>query len=211
VGALGVTAPMKLLGLVRGASIADLAALPWAARPLRGFVVSEVIDHLVPGVKADAFVEQWLDDPTGWAPPSGLDAVWWTTTEHVFKRRRPDLATASTVKVIGSAYRRDDFTTRAFFDYWRDVHAAISGRAPGLGAYVVSEVVERVAGDLDADGFVEQWWPDRATLDRASASPEVAVAWEDVQKYAKPSGTFWITREHVVIPPPADAPGTLEG
>jgi uncharacterized protein (TIGR02118 family) len=211
VEAVGVSESLvKVLGLVRGRSPEDLFELQGSGPGVRGFVVSEVVDFLVPGIAADAFVEQWLEAGTVWVPPRGLDATWWLTTEHIFKRRRPDQARPGTVKVIGSAYKRDDLTTRAFFDYWRDVHADISGRAPGLGAYVVSEVLERLGGDIEADGFVEQWWPDRATLDRASASPEVAIAWEDVQKYARPVGTFWITREHVVVPPLPDDPGSLE-
>ena len=205
---------VKVLGLIRGAGAAEVLAVhrdgPGNRAGLRGVVVSEVIDHLVPGLQAEAFLEQWWDDASGWTPPDGLDATWWLTTEHVYKARRYDDAGTNRIKVIGTAYRRDDFDLRAFFDYWRDVHGPISGRAPGLGAYVVSEVLGRLAGDLTADGFVEQWWPDRATLDRASASPEVAIAWDDVQKYAKTTGTFWVTREHVVLAPPADAPGTLE-
>jgi hypothetical protein len=37
----------------------------------------------------------------------------------------------------------------------------------------------------------------------------VAAAWEDVPNYAKTTGTFWVTREHVYIPPPVVGPGTL--
>ena len=129
---------------------------------MRGLVVSEVVDTLVPGLTASAFVEQWMDDAADWIAPADLDATWWLTVEHVYKRRRYDESDGSRLKVIGTAYRRDDFTTRAFFDYWRDIHGPISGRAPGLGAYVVSEVLERLQGDVEADGFVEQWWPDRA-------------------------------------------------
>jgi uncharacterized protein (TIGR02118 family) len=210
-----MTGVTKVIGLIRGAGAAEvLAALrqrPDGGAGVRGTVVSEVVDHLVPGLEADAFLEVWLDDASAWAPPAGLDGTWWLTTEHVYKARAyGEVAPAEQIKVIGTAYRRDDFESRAFFDYWRDVHGPISGRAPGLGAYVVSEVLERLEGDLAADGFVEQWWPDRATLDRASASPEVAIAWEDVKQYAKTTGTFWVTREHVVQPPAPDRPGTLE-
>ena len=37
----------------------------------------------------------------------------------------------------------------------------------------------------------------------------MAEAWEDVSNYAKPTGTFWIAREHVYIPPPISGPGSL--
>jgi uncharacterized protein (TIGR02118 family) len=113
------------------------------------------------------------------------------------------------IKVIGTAYRRDDFTTEEFFRYWRDVHAPISAAVDGLRGYVVSEVVRRLQGELDADAFVEQWWDDEAAMERGLASPQIAQAWRDVPNYAKPTGTFWVTREHVFVPPPVTGPGSL--
>ena len=123
--------------------------------------------------------------------------------------RRPNLEEAGLIKVIGTAYKRDDFTTEEFFRYWRDVHAPISGRAAGMRGYVVTEVLRTLQGELQADAFVEQWWDDEAAMERALASPEIAEAWADVPNYAQTTGTFWVTREHVYIPPPITGPGTL--
>ena len=113
------------------------------------------------------------------------------------------------IKVIGTAYKRDDFSTKEFFDYWRDVHAPISAKAPGIRGYVVDEVVRTMQGELVTDAFVTQWFDDEEALERAENSPEVAEAWEDVPKYAKTTGTFWVVKEHVYIPPPITGPGTL--
>ena len=113
------------------------------------------------------------------------------------------------IKVIGTAYKRDDFETKEFFDYWRDVHAPISAKVGPLRGYVVTEVLDKLQGDLEADAFVEQWWDDREALDAAQGSEELAAAWADVSNYAKPTGTFWVAREHVYIPPPITGPGTL--
>ena len=106
------------------------------------------------------------------------------------------------IKVIGTAYKRDDFTREEFFDYWRDVHAPISAKAPGLRGYVVSEVTRKLQGELETEAFVEQWFDDEAAFENAAASPELAAAWDDVPKYAKTTGTFWVVKEHVIIPPP---------
>lgn len=202
---------------------------------LRGYVVSEVLRRALGTLEADAFVEQWWDDEAAyeasratpqlaaaWADVeqfATLDGTFWLTTEHVLKTPVYDDAglleggtgqREGRVKAIGTAYRREDFSTRAFFDYWRDVHAPISAKAPGLGAYVVSEVLRRTRGELQADAFVEQWWADEATLAAASESPEVAVAWDDVANYARTDGTFWVCREHVLLAPSYDGPGLLE-
>ncbi len=82
------------------------------------------------------------------------------------------------------------------------MHAPISERAPGLRGYVVSEVDRRLRGTLEADAFVEQWFDSEEALLAASESPEVAAAWDDVPNYAKTTGSFWVVREHVIVPPP---------
>lgn len=111
------------------------------------------------------------------------------------------------IRLIGTAYKRDDFSKKEFFDYWRDVHAPISRRAPGLRGYVVSEVISKLHGELETEAFVEQWYDDEESLARAGESEVVEEAWDDVQKYAKTTGTFWIVKEHVIMQPP-DRPRT---
>ena len=219
---------------VRPALVAALAAVHASGDRdprLRGFVVSEVAGRTRGDLVADVIAEEWwgVDDPAGaeaaavWASArqrlqdAGAQAIW-LTREHVLRRPTyDDRGTleggagqkAGRLKMIGTAYPRDDFTLPAFFDYWFGVHAPISGAVPGLDGYIVCEVLQQ-AGDTAADAFVEQWWPDQATLDAATVSPEVAVAWEDVQKYAKTTGTFWVAREQVFLVPPYPRPGLLE-
>ena len=57
------------------------------------------------------------------------------------------------IKVIGTASKRDDFTTEEFVRYWRDVHAPISGAAPGMRGYVVSENFRRYHGELEVEAL----------------------------------------------------------
>jgi len=106
------------------------------------------------------------------------------------------------IKTIGTAYRREDFSREAFFDYWLNVHAPISKEAPGIRGYVVSEVVRKIAGELEVDAFVEQWFDDEEALAEATASPAGQAAWADVANYAKTTGTFWVAKQHIIVPPP---------
>jgi len=94
--------------------------------------------------------------------------------------------------------------------YWLETHAPISAKAPGLRGYVVSEVIRKMQGDLEVEAFVEQWFDDEEALERASNSPELAAAWEDVPRYAKTTGTFWTVKEHIIIPPPPRTTGLLK-
>ena len=64
-------------------------------------------------------------------------------------------------------------------------------------------------GTLEADAFVEQWFDDETAMEHADDSTEVEEAWADVPKYAKMTGTWWVTKEHVYIPPPILGPGSL--
>ena len=114
------------------------------------------------------------------------------------------------IKTIGTAYRRDDFTPEEFMRYWLEVHAPISAKAPGLRGYVVNEVVRKLQGELVSEAFVEQWYDDEEAFNAARDTPEVKVAWEDVANYARTDGTFWLVKEHIIIPPPPSGPGLLK-
>jgi uncharacterized protein (TIGR02118 family) len=113
------------------------------------------------------------------------------------------------IKLIGTAYRRDDFSPDEFIKYWNEVHAPISAKVPGLRGYVVTEIIKKLQGPLDADAFVELWWDDVESFEKAGPSPEQAAAWADLPNYAKPTGTFWLAREHVQIALPPSGPGRL--
>lgn len=205
-------------GLV--AALADAGAPVRSAAPgLQGSIVSEVLGRDRGQLDAAWVVEQWWDgDHLPETLVAGLaegEQPWsfWATREHVLRSPdadRPQSGIGTRLKVLGTAYRRHDFSVDAFFAYWRDVHGPISAKAPGLLGYVVSEVLSQLGDGDGVDGFVEQWWPDEDTYLRASDSPEVAVAWEDVQRYAQTTGTFWRTREHVLIAPRSQSPGLLE-
>ena len=106
------------------------------------------------------------------------------------------------IKTIGTAYKRDDFTHDEFFDYWMNVHAPISRQAPGLRGYVVTELLRKIGGELEVDGIVEQWYDDEEALDRATKSPEGQAAWADGANYAQTTCTFWVAKQHIIVPPP---------
>jgi uncharacterized protein (TIGR02118 family) len=115
------------------------------------------------------------------------------------------------IKLIGTARRRADFSTEDFFRYWREVHAPISARPPGLRGYVVSEVTSQLAGDREVDAFIEQWWDDVDAYKAAAASDEAAAAWDDVANYARTDGAFWLAREHVLRERRYEDSGLLRG
>src|SRR5689334_25277069 len=134
----------------------------------------------------------------------------WRSGDIWPRREPPGHEGATVIKAIGTAYRREDFTPEEVIRYWLEVHAPISAKAPGMRGYVVSEVTRKLQGELETEAFVEQWWDDEEAFRRAGESPEMAVAWADVSNYAKTRGTFWLVKEHVLIPPPFRDPGLLK-
>jgi uncharacterized protein (TIGR02118 family) len=213
----------------RAASVASTlsergrAAAAGAAH-VAGLTVSTPIEALTGTPRALAVVQLWIETWGGRSPRTMIDGLVgdldvetssWRVEEIVFRapvERRTAGSDHQRVNLLGTAFKRDDFGVDAFFDYWVNTHAPISGAVPGLGGYVVSRVrdVEGPRSDMNTDAFLELWYPDRPTFDAAGASPEQAEAWTDVQRYAKTTGEFWITREDVVVPPPATGAGTLE-
>jgi uncharacterized protein (TIGR02118 family) len=190
---------------------------------LQGYIVNEVVRRLQGDMESEAFIEQWYEDKeafeasrqseevkAAWADVANYartDGTFWQTREHVLIP--PPERTPSTVKLLGTAYKRDDFTTEDFFRYWIDVHAPISARVPGVQGYVVTEVLKRLMGELVVEAFVEQWYESEEAFEASQGTPELAEAWEDVGKYARTDGTFWLVKEHVIIPPPVQ-PGILQ-
>ena len=225
---------IQVTALLSGHPTSDISALAERLKPaaaaaderklaVRGLVVSTVLKYLTGPNDVRALLQVWADGPAdggevldlvlpGEAWSDGpVDA--WAVREHVYKQpveRQAAGASLDGVKLAGTAYRRDDFTLEAFFDYWRDVHSRISGKVPGLGGYVVSEIRERARGELAPDALLELWWPDERTYEASASTSEQAAAWEDVPRYAKTTGTFWLLRETVLIPPPPTGPGALE-
>ena len=131
-----------------------------------------------------ALVQLWTDEQpsaAGWAErllpgaaAGGFEVSAWLVREHVLKQpveRQEPAAYPGTVKLAGTAYRRDDFSAEAFFEYWRTVHAPVSASVPGVGGYVVSEVLEAIAGSWAPDALIEQWYPDEAAFDQSGRYP----------------------------------------
>ncbi len=185
---------------------------------IQGYIVNEVVRRLMGEMVSEAFVEQWFLDEAAFEATQGtpeLAAAWedvgkyartdgtfWLVKEHVIIP--PPQNRQGFVKTMGTAYKRDDFTREEFFRYWMDVHAPISAKAPGLQGYIVNEVIRELQGELVSEAFVQQWYATEADFEASRHSPEVEAAWADVANYARTDGTFWVVKEHIIIPRPVD-------
>lgn len=192
---------------------------------LVGLTIGQVIEPMTGPASTVAVIQIWLENGTDADAAEVLgnlttnvdvEVSSWKVDEIVFVSPRDRVKSDgphNRVNLFGTANKRDDFSTDAFFDYWKETHAPISGKVPGSTGYVVSRV--QSAMDIpvarEADGFVELWWQNHEVFVAAGDTEEQAEAWADVARYARTDGQFWLTHETVAITPPDAGPGSLDG
>lgn len=106
------------------------------------------------------------------------------------------------IKLVAFVRRKSGLSPAEFGAYWTRVHAPLASRIPGMRGYRIN--LAQDPGGMPAapyDGSAEIWFDDRAAMEAGLASPEGAVAGEDVANFAEPV-TFLVTEEHVILPGP---------
>ena len=113
------------------------------------------------------------------------------------------------VKLIYCITRKPGMSVEEFQRYWREVHAPIAARIPGLRRYVQCHAVPSTYGDERApsyDGVAELWFDDLEAWERVRRSPEVRAAIEDERNFIDHSRAFLIlTEEKPVVGEPTPA------
>ena len=102
------------------------------------------------------------------------------------------------VKLIYCITRKRGLSVDEFQRYWRETHAGIASRIPGVRRYVQCHTLpDSYAGDNAPayDGAAELWFDDRDALREAMASPEVEAAREDERNFIDHSRVFAIITE----------------
>jgi uncharacterized protein (TIGR02118 family) len=112
------------------------------------------------------------------------------------------------IKLVAVVVRRPDLAVAAFQDYWRERHAPLVARLPGLRRYVQSHTLASGyrKGQPAADGIAELWFDDGAALRALAGTPELAAVEADQAHFIAPDGMALVhTEEHVIkdgpVPP----------
>ena len=109
------------------------------------------------------------------------------------------------IKSISLLTRKAELTHEQFVKHWLEIHAPLAHAVPGLKRYVQSHIVgERTRPDIATtdvavDGIAELWYEDRATMERAVASPEAKRLHADGALFIGGIKTF-IVEEKEIIP-----------
>ena len=113
---------------------------------------------------------------------------------------------------MGLLQRKSDISPGAFRSHWRQFHAPIAARLPGLRRYHQNHVIDAVQrgidyprGPVQVDGFSELWFDGQQAIDGAIASDAMTELAADEAQFV--GDIYVITAEqHVVIPTPPGAP-----
>jgi len=112
------------------------------------------------------------------------------------------------VKLVYCITKRPDLSYEEFASYWKQVHAPIGARIPGLRRLVQSQVIpaSRKLRPPDYDGMAELWFDDLESLLAARETLEYELSSADEENFIDLLRTaFFITEENeVTIPPRRD-------
>ncbi len=88
-----------------------------------------------------------------------------------------DTQAVKAVKAIVLAKRKPGLSVEEFHAYWRDKHAPLVPKTPGLRRYVQCHVVPEMYanGEPAFDGVAELTWPDLALFEKGWKSEEMQV------------------------------------
>ena len=81
-------------------------------------------------------------------------------------------------------HRRSDMDAEEFSRYWREDHAPIGAKLPGLRRYIQNHSTGAPDGSSPPyDGFAELWFDNVASLEQALASPEGQAVLADTENF----------------------------
>lgn len=106
------------------------------------------------------------------------------------------------IKLVYCIAKKPGLTDEEFFTCWRDVHAPIGARIPGIRRFVQSRRIS-IPGDRhapDFDGLVELWFENAESLLAARQSPEWKASTEDEANFIDHGRVaYFVSQENVVI------------
>ncbi len=84
------------------------------------------------------------------------------------------------LKMVFLINRRPDMEAEDFRRYWKETHAPIAAKLPGLRKYVQNHFAAAPDGTPPVyDGFAELWWDDAEAMEQSMASAEGQAAVAD--------------------------------
>ncbi len=106
------------------------------------------------------------------------------------------------IKLIYCITRKPGLSVDEFQRSWRETHAPIAARLPGLRRYVQCHTLPALYADESPpayDGAAELWFDDLQSMREGLRSPEAEAAREDERNFIDHSRVFAIVTEEKVV------------
>ncbi len=88
------------------------------------------------------------------------------------------------IKMVFLVHKRSDMGSEEFSRYWRETHAPIGAKLPGLRKYIQNHSIAAPDGTpAPYDGLAELWFDDVASLELAMGSPEGQAVVADTENF----------------------------
>src|SRR5271163_4560081 len=99
------------------------------------------------------------------------------------------------VKCFVVLRRKEGMSVEAFRDHWKNVHAPLVAKLPGMVKYSQHHVTSVPRGEYDnqdepIDGIVETWWESQESLFKVQGTPELAAVLKDEPNFVGHSNHF---------------------
>jgi uncharacterized protein (TIGR02118 family) len=172
---------------------------------LRRYVQNPVTDQSYDGRRpwCDGVAQTWWDDVDALRAQRGTDelaAVMADEDEFLDPDSRGHVVAREVAIIDGSPppgslkqfswlHHREDLDVAEAQRYWREDHARVAGRVPGLVRYVQCHTLVELFGrghDPEHMGVPIAWLPDMEAARRAGASPELAATRADEANFLAP-------------------------
>ncbi len=127
--------------------------------------------------------------------------VEYLTTRDIVELDGP--RTPGMVKGVWPNKRKPGMSVAEYRRYWREVHAPMALKLPGLRRYERSETVDELyqLNEPRWDGVAQLWFDDVEAANRFLTSDEfINGTWADGENFVSATNTFW-AREHLLIWP----------
>ena len=103
-------------------------------------------------------------------------------------------------KVLVLIRKRSDLSTNEFRRYWRETHAPLAAKMPGLRKYIQDHMIpDPTRDDLPCDGIAELWFDSAEAFHAALASPEGQATLADGPNFLDGDRVHVVLVEEVTI------------
>lgn len=108
------------------------------------------------------------------------------------------------IKRVSLLTRKEGMTREQFTRHWLEIHAPLARPVAGLERYVQSHILEEFkradipTSPVQIDGIAELWFADRASMERALASPEMAALHADGTLFIGANKTFVVEEKTII-------------